>query len=263
MEDGICCIKGCDKPVLAMGMCVNHWRMNKKHGSPVAERPLSAANRGLPAEDRFFKNVHKSDDGCWIWQASVDEDGYGNFAALVNGVKVTKAHRFSYMHHTGEVLTPFQLVMHSCDNPPCVNPDHLSPGSAAENTNDMIRKGRHIEGRKIHSAKVSKLSDDEVRELLADPRPYEEIARAYGIHKQHVNMLKNRKRRLFVEIDPALIVKNKRGAAGEKRSKNLKDQDVRDIRSSTEKVEILAERHKTTKGTIYDIRKGRSWKHVT
>lgn len=257
----LCCIKGCDRPVEALGLCVNHWRMNKKHGSPVAVRPLSAINRGLSATERFWKSVRKT-AGCWEWTASRDRDGYGMFAAEIFGVRTTKAHRFSLMLHTGIVLDEYQLVMHSCDNPPCVNPDHLSPGTHLENTADMIAKGRHMRGRRGASAKISKLTEDQVREILRDPRPYAEIAAAFSIHKQHVVEIKSRTSRRFVEFDDAEIVRNKRGAAGEARSKMLTDGDIRDIRASSETGVALAGKYGVSQQTITDIRKYRSWKHV-
>jgi hypothetical protein len=251
-----CCIKGCDKPVAALGLCVNHWRMNRDHGSPVAPRPLSALNRGLTPEQKFWKSVEKT-DGCWLWKAGVDRDGYGVLQVKIHGVSTTKAHRYSYMLHTGEVLGSRQFVMHSCDNPRCVNPDHLKAGSALENTADMITKGRQFRGDIGH-----KLTADQVREIMRDPRQNAAIAQDYGVHVNHVCLIKNRKVRAEVQIDASEIVRNRRGSKGEARSHNLKDQDVRDIRASTERGTDLAKRYGISKATITDIRKGRSWKHI-
>src|SRR5258708_276136 len=105
LMENLCCIKGCDREVCAMGMCVNHWRMTAKHGSPVAERRLSAANRGLSDEQRFWKSVERTDT-CWLWRAGRDEDGYGVFRAEIYGVPVFRAHRYSHMLATGEILSP-------------------------------------------------------------------------------------------------------------------------------------------------------------
>ncbi len=255
MSDGLCGIKGCDRTVVALGLCVNHWRMMKNHGSPLAPRPLSAINRGLTPEQKFWKSVEKT-DGCWLWTAGKDRDGYGILQVTIHGVSTTKAHRFSYMLHTGEILGPHQLVMHSCDNPPCVNPDHLTAGTPGENTRDMWAKGRGVAGR------ATKITDDEVRAILRDTRGYDAIAAAYGIHRQHVVELKRRSSRQGVTIDPAEIYRPKRGAAGAARSKNLSDQDALDIRASAERGIDLAAKYGVSQQTITDIRKGRSWKHL-
>jgi hypothetical protein len=71
----------------------------------------------------------------------------------LNG-KIDGAHRASYRLYLGEIPDGM-FVMHSCDNPVCVNPSHLSLGTPMDNTRDMIRKGRDIEGRKIQGAKLS------------------------------------------------------------------------------------------------------------
>lgn len=257
----VCCIKGCEKEVCAMGLCVNHWRMNKKHGSPVAVRMLAHANRGLSAEDRFWKSVTKA-DGCWLWNAAKDADGYGVFDAIIHGVKTKKAHRFSHMLATGEILSPHVLVMHSCDNPSCVNPGHLSSGTPSENMADMIRKGRHLPGRAVQAQKVRKITEDQVVSILKDGRPYAMIADAYGIHKQSVMAIKARTTRKEVHIDPSEIVRNKRGASGEARSKSLTEEDVRYIRAATISGADLAREFGVTSATICDIRKHRSWKDV-
>lgn len=259
----ICCIKGCVKATHALGLCINHWRMNRKHGSPVAERPLSAINRGLTNEERFWKSVDKRNEGeCWPWLASKDKDGYGVFRAVLFDRQVHKAHVFSHMLATGEILTDELVIMHSCDNPPCVNPEHLSSGTRLQNTADMIAKGRNIQGRINQSQKVSKLTDDEAIAIIKDPRRYDEIAAAYGIHRQHVLELKARTTRVFLNIDPHDIVRSTPGLRGEERSKNLKEADILDIRASKESLGVLATRYNVSKQTICDIQKFRSWKHV-
>lgn len=261
METELCCIKGCDLPVVALGLCVNHWRMNVKHGSPVAKRPLSAINRGLGDEQRFWKSVHKT-AGCWHWIAGRDYDGYGIFAGEIAGIKFRRAHKFSYTLATGEIVPPSMVLMHTCDNPPCVNPDHLIPGTHAQNTADMVRKGRHHAGQKVRITKIAKLSEDAVRAILRDGRPYLKIAADHGIHPQSVYAIKARIERTEVEIDPAEIVRNKRGARGAAKSKNLTDADVQAIRVSDERTGVLARRYGVSPPTICDIRKLRSWKHL-
>ena len=96
-------------------------------------------------------------DTCWEWQGNLNRDGYGRFSSCSTWYL---AHRVAfYLSHGHE---PEQCVLHSCDNPRCCNPSHLSDGSNKENTAQMIARGRNIEGT---DHKNAKLSADQVREL--------------------------------------------------------------------------------------------------
>lgn len=92
----------------------------------------------VPVKDRFMSKVRKDPGGCWTWIAVRTRRGYGKFYM---GGRMIAAHRVSYGLFNGQ-LSPRTVVMHSCDNPSCVNPDHLSVGSFAENATDMARKNR-------------------------------------------------------------------------------------------------------------------------
>lgn len=93
-----------------------------------------------PAIERFWDKVKKgAADECWEWLAYKDGDGYGTFRVETNKVK---AHRFSYELHIGPIPAGLQ-VCHHCDNPPCVNPNHLFLGTGQDNTQDMMEKGRN------------------------------------------------------------------------------------------------------------------------
>lgn len=88
--------------------------------------------------ENFWKKVNKTSD-CWLWLASKNKKGYGHFSI---GKQNVKAHRFSYLL-ANEILPNDQLVLHSCDNPSCVNPNHLSLGSDKTNAQDKMAKQRH------------------------------------------------------------------------------------------------------------------------
>jgi len=88
-------------------------------------------------EHRFFEKVDQAKE-CWEWTASTTFFGYGLF---YNGKKIIHAHRFSYELHFGEIKNGC-VIMHICDNPKCVNPDHLKEGSQKDNVHDMIIKNR-------------------------------------------------------------------------------------------------------------------------
>lgn len=190
MEKGICCIKGCDKVSHSMGLCTKHWRRNNLHGSPVAMKSLSGLLRGVPAPDRFKRQMKVLDDGCWKWTSSVDKDGYGAFRGVVDGIPHGSAHRYSYALHKG-VIPENMMVCHRCDHPWCVNPDHLFIGSGSDNQQDKHRKGR---GNVRFGAGVphAKLTEAQAIAILHDPRTYTEIASDYNIASSTVGSLKQR-----------------------------------------------------------------------
>ena len=99
-----------------------------------------------PLEQRFWAKVERlGPDDCWVWTAAKAEFGYGliQVQSPDGSWTLTFAHRVSArlagMHIDG------YAVLHSCDNPPCVNPSHLRPGTLRENTADMLERKRHYQ----------------------------------------------------------------------------------------------------------------------
>lgn len=115
--------------------------------------------------DRFWSKVKKTSQ-CWEWTGAIYGRGYGHFGIKINGKhKTVASHRLSYEIHFGKI--PIGLdIMHSCDNPPCVNPSHLSTGTRSQNMKDAFDRGRGVinidRGEK---SSHHKLTDEEVREI--------------------------------------------------------------------------------------------------
>jgi hypothetical protein len=132
------------------------------------------------AETRFWRNTQKGTSAeCWEWNRAVDTDGYGQFYA--NG-KTIKAHQYSFELHFGS--RDGLSVLHKCDNPKCVNPNHLFLGTPKDNVGDAIKKGRMLVGEKNPNAKLTKDNVQEIRKLYSrDLKNSGELAKRFGVSR--------------------------------------------------------------------------------
>ena len=140
---------------------------------------------------RFWEKV-KRGQGCWEWTGSKDPCGYGHiFIKWSSGKPVSDgAHRVSWIIHNGK-LPRGKHVLHKCDNPGCVRPDHLWIGTHQDNMADRQKKGRSrgAPGETNSHAKLTQEQVDEIRRLFVpnrnrpknQPNTTRDLARRYGV----------------------------------------------------------------------------------
>jgi hypothetical protein len=133
----------------------------------------------------FWNNVDRSGgpDACWPWKLSKDTGGYGQ---LWLNSKLQRAHRVAFKLTKG---VPKFNVLHTCDNPPCCNPDHVYDGTHKQNTRDMMRRGRDRFPKFVGSAHGRAVLDErKVRTIRQKKRPDWYYADKYGVSKSTVAM---------------------------------------------------------------------------
>jgi hypothetical protein len=105
---------------------------------------MNRLNLSPEALERFWVKVDKKgEDDCWLWTAALNSKGYGSFAVEKKGVSAHKI-AWALVNNDGVLSDSKSHIMHSCDVRSCVNPRHLTLGTALENTRDAIRKGRNV-----------------------------------------------------------------------------------------------------------------------
>ena len=153
--------------------------------------PTNMAKLTVYRRRLFMDRVeYDTNGGCWLWAGKVQPNGYGR-------TNYDMAHRASLVLLRGVDIPKGMHVMHRCDVRCCVNPDHLSVGTAAENIRDMDRKGRRVTvsvgGEK---SGMSVLKEEDVREIR---RRYESgeglsaLGRAFSVTPQNIRSITNRK----------------------------------------------------------------------
>lgn len=140
---------------------------------------------------RFYAKVGKAEpDECWLWLGAKEVLGYGKLCVQRTPQKTVKAHRLSYEVHYG-AFDKSLSVCHTCDNPTCVNPRHLFLGTPADNSKDMVSKGRSPsnKGERNARAKITWAQRDEIERLVKSGKSQTEVARIFGIAQPNVSQI--------------------------------------------------------------------------
>lgn len=163
----------------------------KKHRSPL---PFDA----ILARVQKYVAINEA-TGCHEWTAALGRGGYG---AMWDGSRTMGAHRLVFQSKLGRVLTRWELVCHSCDNPKCVNPAHLWLGTPKANMNDMDRKGRRIITEKARNVlrnkdakgdknNMARLSSADVDVIQASRGDAAAMATRFGVTRNHIYKIRN------------------------------------------------------------------------
>lgn len=147
----------------------------------------------MSEQDRFYAKCRKNaDSGCLEWQAYRNTGGYGTF--YKDGGIFILAHRWAYERVFGPVPEG-QFVLHRCDNPRCVNPDHLWLGTKLDNARDRDQKGRRIALRGEQHGRSKLLAEQiiEIRGLGAGGMTSYRIAKLYRVDSKTVRDILTRK----------------------------------------------------------------------
>lgn len=145
----------------------------------------------IPLADRFWNKVdkmpgHGPQGECWVWIAATNPDGYG---MIRQPTRTIIASRASWEIHHGPV--PDGLwVLHRCDNPPCVNPNHLFLGTTTDNQRDAAKKGRSAKGG--NNARITEDQVREIRQQHADGVNRRILAAQYGVTHWNITAIVNR-----------------------------------------------------------------------
>lgn len=131
----------------------------------------------------FWKHVEIT-DGCWMWTGATSDFGHGVFSSWEEGrSKIIRAHRMSWAIEHGR--WPDRLVLHRCDVPACVNPDHLYEGDQSDNMRDMVDRGRHHNpAQRLEDSIVEAIRRDAATDMTQD-----EVAIKHGVSQPYVSRL--------------------------------------------------------------------------
>jgi len=214
-------------------------------------------------EQQFWENVCPQENGCWLWMRARCEarGGYG----IVNfNKKMWKAHRLAWFLTHGPIPEG-KYVLHSCDNPPCVNPAHLRVGTQSDNMQDMHARGRHPSPGQPSGERhaMAKLRDEEVRTIhqrLKEGEKQTDLALEYGVSIGTIGFIAAG--RTWGNLGLGALGRR----LGSKRpGAKLTEQDIPTILNHLRKGETMkkvAEDFGVGRSTIYSIWHGLKWKHV-
>lgn len=162
----------CSLPVHAKQMCNKHYRRNLA----ISRGKILSQTMDLTLKEKIlFYSIQDPITKCMVWQKSIQSNGYGQISS--KHTQETLAHRASYEAFIAPIPVN-TVVCHHCDNPKCVNPEHLFLGSIQDNIFDRDNKNRQAKGVKFMR---SNLCENDVRHIRASNETLKTLAKKYSV----------------------------------------------------------------------------------
>lgn len=194
MTKAICIVDGCEVPAVGQSLCMRHYQRQRR-GVPLHRREGQVPwtpQPHAPLNVRFWRRVEKTET-CWLWRGATKPNGYGSIQSGGRGSASISTHRLSFEIHNGRVPKG-KWVLHRCDVRNCVNPAHLFVGTAKDNTQDMIAKGRHArQAPRGERHRKAILTADQVLAIRASSTRNIDIAAEYGVSPQNIYCIRSRR----------------------------------------------------------------------
>lgn len=158
--------------------------------------PVDNTQENQKIAERFLDKIEfEPMSGCWLWSAAVKDKRSGYGAFRMRG-RVIRSHRVAWNLFV-DAIPDGLCVLHKCDTPSCVNPDHLFIGTPKDNSDDCIRKGRDSNLRGVNHG-MAKLTEAEVIKIRQEYQPIRgslaNLGRKYGVTRQQIFLIINNKK---------------------------------------------------------------------
>lgn len=138
----------------------------------------------IPLKERLRLNSSPNKSGCLIWTGTIGAGGYGSIKIGKN----IKAHRASWIAHKGEIPKGM-MVLHKCDTPACINPDHLFIGTQLDNMRDALAKGRNADTRGTKNGRA-KLTEAQIADIRQSEETAVATAAKYGVSSSLISQIR-------------------------------------------------------------------------
>jgi len=144
---------------------------------------------------RLLSHVRKTANGCW--ECNLAKVGIGYAKMTISG-KSFRAHRVAYELFKGEIPEGM-FILHDCDNPSCVNPEHLHLGTQTENMRERSQRGRAPTAEKNHNTKLTEEKAARIKNSLRSGVGIRKLSREYGVARNAISNIRDGRAWAYVD----------------------------------------------------------------